>query len=365
MQSSGLNVKVRKRLGAFQLNIELIARREILVLFGPSGAGKTQTLNAIAGLSSPDEGEITLDGEIFFRATRGAPSIEVPARSRRVGYVFQHYALFPHLTALENVAYSLWRKPGARARALELLERMRLTDHARLYPDELSGGQQQRVAIARALAADPRVLLLDEPFSALDAPIRERLHEDLRSVQSESELVVLYVTHNLDDALSVGHRLAVVVEGRVEQIGSIEDVYLSPRTPAAMSVLGISNQIVAIASEGSSQELALNWDGLTLKTLQSSVEQGARVQAYLRPELIKLNRQGETPMQSSKNRFRARIEGVTLARSFRAVKLALGNGHTIVAHLPLSSGQSVLKTSGDVLVEIPPEAIAVTWPSQS
>lgn len=217
-------MNIEKRLASFNLSVQIEVGAEILVLFGPSGAGKTQTLNAIAGLTTPDAGEITLDGTVFFRSPETAgkqPSINLPARKRRVGYVFQQYALFPHLSALDNVSYALWRQPRARQRAEALLDRMRLAELANRYPHELSGGQQQRVAIARALAMEPRVLLLDEPFSALDSEIRTQLHQDLLRLQAEAELIVVYVTHNLEDAYTVGHRLAVVRNGRIERLQSI------------------------------------------------------------------------------------------------------------------------------------------------
>ncbi|HJP95418.1 MAG TPA: ABC transporter ATP-binding protein [Pyrinomonadaceae bacterium] len=234
MKPSRLKVNIEKRLATFNLSVQVEVGAEILVLFGPSGAGKTQTLNAIAGLMTPDAGEITLDNTIFFRssATSGkTPTVNLPARKRHVGYVFQQYALFPHLTALENVSYALWRHSHARERAEELLERMRLVELANRFPHELSGGQQQRVAIARALAMDPRVLLMDEPFSALDSEIRKQLHQDLVQLQAEAELIVIYVTHNLEDAFTLGHRLAVVRNGRIERIGEPREIYPQPPSP--------------------------------------------------------------------------------------------------------------------------------------
>jgi ABC-type sulfate/molybdate transport systems ATPase subunit len=151
--------------------------------------------------------------------------------------VFQQYALFPHLSALENVAYALWRQPQARERAEALLERMHLVELAHRYPHQLSGGQQQRVAIARALAMEPRVLLLDEPFSALDSEIRKRLHDDLLRLQTEAELIVIYVTHNLEDAFTVGHRMAVVRNGTIERTGAPRDIYPQSSTPLAMEAI--------------------------------------------------------------------------------------------------------------------------------
>lgn len=246
MKTPRLKVNIEKRLANFNLCVQIEVGAEILVLFGPSGAGKTQTLNAIAGLVTPDAGEITLDGAVFFRSfgeTRDAQRFNLPARKRRVGYVFQQYALFPHLTAIENVSYALWRQPQARERAEALLERMRLAELANRYPHELSGGQQQRVAIARALAMEPRVLLMDEPFSALDSEIRKQLHQDLMKLQAESELIVLYVTHNVEDAFTVGHRLAVVRDGRIERIGAPGDVYPHSPSSLVMKVLRMPNEL--------------------------------------------------------------------------------------------------------------------------
>jgi molybdate transport system ATP-binding protein len=231
MTTPRLKVNIEKRLATFNLRVQIEVGAEILVLFGPSGAGKTQTLNAIAGLMTPDAGEITLDGTVFFHSsgTNGKEqTFNLPARKRRVGYVFQQYALFPHLSALENVSYPLWRQPQARERSEALLERMRLAELANRYPHELSGGQQQRVAIARALAMEPRVLLMDEPFSALDSEIRKQLHQDLLKLQAEAKLIVIYVTHNLEDAFTVGHRLAVVRDGRIERIGTPRELYAPP-----------------------------------------------------------------------------------------------------------------------------------------
>jgi molybdate transport system ATP-binding protein len=242
MKQLRLKVNIEKRLAGFNLSVQIDVGAEILVLFGPSGAGKTQTLNAIAGLMTPDAGEITLDGTVFFRSQGSGPLINLPARKRHVGYVFQQYALFPHLSALENVSYALWRQPRARERAEALLDRMRLAKLANRYPHELSGGQQQRVAIARALAMEPRVLLLDEPFSALDSEIRTQLHQDLLRLQAEAELIVIYVTHNLEDAFTVGHRLAVVRNGRIERIGAPREIY--PRDePAAVNTLPIARSM--------------------------------------------------------------------------------------------------------------------------
>ncbi len=242
MEAPSLKIEIEKRLASFDLRVSLEVGAEILVLFGPSGAGKTQTLNAVAGLTTPDSGEISLGPDRFFRAGRNGDGFNLPPRKRRVGYVFQQYALFPHLTALENVAYALWRQPNVREQSEALLERMHLKGMGHRYPQELSGGQQQRVAIARALAMRPRVLLMDEPFSALDSPTRRKLHEDLVTLQREEKLIVVYVTHNLADAFAVGHRLAIMREGRIEQVGAPDDVRRNPASPLVLAALGIEQQ---------------------------------------------------------------------------------------------------------------------------
>lgn len=283
-----LHVEIEKRLGGLTLQMQLTVGPEILVLFGPSGAGKTQTLQAIAGLMTPDRGRITLDDAVFFQREPGVRTVNLPARKRRIGYVFQQYALFPHMTALANVAYPLASQRNANARALDLLDRMRLAHLAHRMPQELSGGQQQRVAIARALAAEPRVLLFDESFSALDRAIRERLHDDIRALQAEEQLIVLYVTHNLDDAFAIGQRLAVVRDGRVEQVGQLDDVFTRPANRRVLDILGIPNAINARVVEASPAQLLLDWNGLLLAAPPLDLAPGAEVTAYIRPEDIRL-----------------------------------------------------------------------------
>jgi molybdate transport system ATP-binding protein len=255
-----LRIDIEKQLTGFRLKVDLTVGTEILVLFGPSGAGKTQTLNALAGLLRPDRGIIRLDQRWLFRDERGEKPIDIPVRERRMAMVFQHYALFPHLTARQNIAYPIRSRREAGQRAAQLLERMRLEPLADRYPHELSGGQQQRVAIARALAADARVLLLDEPFSALDRPIREQLHCELRSLQEENGLVIVYVTHNLDDALTAGHRMAVLDAGGVVQVATLSDIFLKPRNRRVLEILGVPNLFEARRTDS-----GIDWDGLQLR----------------------------------------------------------------------------------------------------
>ncbi len=338
---------VRRR--DFSLHVRLEVGAEILVLFGPSGSGKTTTLHAIAGLITPERGRVVLDGRVLFNRESARQTVNLPTRARGVGYVFQQYALFPHLTALENVAYPV-RGPDRQARAAALLARLSLEHLADRYPQELSGGQQQRVAIARALAAEPRVLLLDEPFSALDLATRQRLQRDLLTLQGELGLIVIYVTHRLEDAFAVGQRLAVMHDGVLEQVGPIEDVFRYPANARVAGIMGITNLFRAEVSAADAGGVTLDWDGLRLTAPPQAVAPGSVVTAYIRPEDVKIiypDRPLMTAVQH--NQVIGRITASSFYPGARRLLLALPNGHAIeVSHprytytpLNLQVGQQV------------------------
>lgn len=341
-----LHIDVEKQMGSFQLRVSLDAGTGITVLFGPSGAGKSTTLNVIAGLLHPDAGEILLDGRALFDKAKGGARrprpIDVPARERGIGYVFQQYALFPHMTALENVAYPLIRQRDGCVRAADLLARVRLAHLAERYPHELSGGQQQRVAIARALAAGPRVLLLDEPFSALDTAVRERLQQDLSAWQAELELVVLYVTHRLEDAFAIGHRLVVMREGQVIQCGQIDEVYRSPADYDVAEIMGVRNLFRARVVSADPERLILDWDGLRLEAPPQAAAPSSALTAYIRPEDIKvLYPDRPLAITVRHNVVAGRVVASRLGTGVRTLRVALTNGHEVevrasdYAYLPL------------------------------
>jgi sulfate transport system ATP-binding protein len=213
---------------------------ELVALLGPSGSGKTTLLRLIAGLERPDGGEILLEGE---------NANDQSAAQRRIGFVFQHYALFRHMTAFENVAFGLrvqskkerLSKEAIRGRVMELLKLVQLESHATHFPTQLSGGQRQRVALARALAVQPKVLLLDEPFGALDAKVRKELRRWLRRLQSEIHVTTILVTHDQEEALEVADRVAILNAGLLEQVGSPDSVYDHPASPFVFDFLGNVN----------------------------------------------------------------------------------------------------------------------------
>ena len=213
---------------------------EMLSVLGPSGCGKTTLLRLIAGLEAPDAGMVEIGG----RRVAGAGSA-VPPERRRVGMVFQDFALFPHLSVRDNIAYGLRADPDRNVRVRELLELIDLVDAAARMPHQLSGGMQQRVALARALAPRPDVVLLDEPFSNLDAALRTQLRGDVREILRASATAAVFVTHDQDEALTLGDRVAVMVRGRIEQSDPPEVVYGEPATPFVATFVGIANLVRA------------------------------------------------------------------------------------------------------------------------
>ncbi|MES2770459.1 MAG: sulfate ABC transporter ATP-binding protein [Pseudomonadota bacterium] len=234
---------ISKRFGSFVAldNIELhIPSGELVALLGPSGCGKTTLLRIIAGMETADTGQVLFAGD---------DATHLHARERQVGFVFQHYALFRHMSVFENVAFGLRVKPKKerppeaeiRRRVMDLLQLVQLDWLAERYPSQLSGGQRQRIALARALAVEPKVLLLDEPFGALDTKVRKELRRWLRRLHDEVHISSVFVTHDQEEALEVADRVVVMNHGKIEQIGSPDEVYSNPRTPFVYQFLGNVN----------------------------------------------------------------------------------------------------------------------------
>src|SRR5271170_4998105 len=226
------------------LSIEM-APGELVALLGPSGCGKTTALRIVAGFEFADAGAVLVDGKDIS---------SVPAARRDMGMVFQSYSLFPNMNALDNVAFGLrMRKVGGSARskrAAELLDMVGLAPQAQQYPHQLSGGQQQRVALARALAIEPRVLLLDEPLSALDAKVRLQLREQIRTLQQRLGTTTLFVTHDQEEALSMADRVGVMRHGKLEQIAGPSTLYSAPATPFVAEFVGTMNRIPGVIRDG-------------------------------------------------------------------------------------------------------------------
>lgn len=280
---------ISKSFGSFvalnDISLE-IPSGNLIALLGPSGCGKTTLLRIIAGLETPDSGSIGFHGE---------DATQRDVRERRVGFVFQHYALFRHMTVFENVAFGLRVRPrGARpseseiqARVKKLLELVQLAFLAERYPAQLSGGQRQRIALARALAVEPSVLLLDEPFGALDAKVRKELRRWLRQLHDELHVTSVFVTHDQEEALEVADRVVVINKGRIEQSGSPDEVYTHPATPFVYQFLGNVNLFHSRVEGG----LARIGGDLSVAAPEYGHEAGAAV-AYVRPHDIDILRVG-------------------------------------------------------------------------
>jgi sulfate transport system ATP-binding protein len=287
---------------------------ELVALLGPSGSGKTTLLRIIAGLEFADAGRILFDGE---------DATERSARDRRVGFVFQHYALFRHMTVFENVAFGLRVQPrGQRPpkgeiadRVHELLGLVQLDSLAGRLPSQLSGGQRQRVALARALAVRPRVLLLDEPFGALDSRVRKELRRWLRNLHDELGITSVFVTHDQEEALELADRVVVMDHGRIEQVGTPEQVYHEPATRFVYEFLGDVNIFHARVDRG----LARVEDAAFLLAEEEQLSERASI--YVRPHLLEIHRERSRP-----DDLRARIERIHSAGPTVKVELTTDGG---------------------------------------
>ncbi|MDR7092660.1 sulfate/molybdate ABC transporter ATP-binding protein [Hydrogenophaga laconesensis] len=278
---------INKQFGTFQAlkNVNLdIESGELLALLGPSGCGKTTLLRIIAGLETPDTGNILFSGE---------DTTDVHVRERNVGFVFQHYALFRHMTVFENVAFGLRVKPRGqrpsdaqiKTKVLDLLKLVQLDWLADRYPSQLSGGQRQRIALARALAVEPKVLLLDEPFGALDAKVRKELRRWLRRLHDELHVTSVFVTHDQEEALEVADRVVLMNQGQIEQIGAPQDVWEHPASPFVYGFLGDVNLFHGRANEGQ-----LHLQGVSIDTPEHASAQDAKAFAYVRPHDLDVQR---------------------------------------------------------------------------
>ena len=279
---------IEKHFGAFHAlnNISLdFPDGQLVALLGPSGCGKTTLLRIIAGLESADGGQVILEGE---------DATNVHVREREVGFVFQHYALFRHMTVFDNIAFGLRVRPRAtrpseaeiKKRVTRLLDLVQLGFLADRYPAQLSGGQRQRIALARALAVEPRVLLLDEPFGALDAKVRKELRRWLRTLHDELHITSIFVTHDQEEALEVADQIIVMNKGNVEQIGSPREVYEKPATPFVFDFLGQANRFEGQNNAGTIQ---IGEDRIQLDSLRNAPS--GDVIAFARPDELPIHAQ--------------------------------------------------------------------------
>ncbi len=324
---------------------------EFFSLLGPSGCGKTTTLRLIAGFERPDEGQILLDG---------VDMAQTPPHKRNVNTVFQNYALFPHLTVEENVGFGLRyqevSKAEVRKKVGDALALVRLEGLGQRRPSQLSGGQQQRVALARALVLNPAVLLLDEPLGALDAKLRKALQIELKALQEEIGITFIYVTHDQEEALTMSDRLAVMSNGRVEQVGTPSEVYEEPRTTYVADFLGVSNLMDARAA-GARQDgrAAIRLGEFDLMAAQGDTDAQGDVKIVIRPERVRLHEGGT----AGENRVPGMVERVVYVGSIMQVIVHLAPGQTIQVWVQNQGEGLPFEQGHPVSVHLPPDALRV------
>lgn len=316
---------------------------ELLALVGPSGSGKTTLLRAIAGLHRPAGGHIACGGEVWFDAGR---RLSLSPQGRRVGLVFQDYALFPHLTALGNVMVALDHLPPRerRRQAEAWLERVHLSGLETRHPLRLSGGQRQRVALARALARQPRALLLDEPFSAVDQVTRRRLQRELAMLREQIRIPIVLVTHDLDEAAALADRLCVLHGGRSLQAGPPEALFRRPASPEVARVLDRHNLFAGeVVEAGGERRLA--WGPWRLEVAEglAGLPLGERVSWYLPPSDVVLHRRGRPSQGERENPVQARVESLVILGGVTSVTLAFDHtdrtlGFEIATHAARRNG---------------------------
>ncbi|MFT3998482.1 MAG: sulfate ABC transporter ATP-binding protein [Asticcacaulis sp.] len=308
---------------------------EFLALLGPSGSGKTTLLRLLAGLDQPDQGRIEFDGLDY---------LALSARERRIGMVFQSYALFRHMTVAQNISFGLDVLPGKsrpskaeiNATVTRLLKLIQLEDLGKRFPSQLSGGQRQRVALARALAINPRILLLDEPFGALDALVRKDLRRWLRRIHDETGVTTIFVTHDQEEALDLADRVVVLKDGQIEQIGKPLELYRHPQSAFVFDFLGTANQVPATIAD-----CVADFGGFTAPVISPKSLSGAQT-ARFRPFDAQLHREGPG--------FQARVLSILPAGSSLRLELQTPAGQVFETQHAHDSDASELKLNDTVYV---------------
>ena len=308
-----LKINTELRLGdSFTHRANFTAGDELVVIFGPSGAGKSITLNVLAGLATPDKGFVRAGDQVFFDS---AAKINMPPQRRQVGYVFQDYALFPHLSVERNISFGLsgLSKAQIADRVDEMLDLMRLTRHRDRHPAQISGGQKQRVALARALVLEPSMLLLDEPFSALDSAVREKFRLDLLKIRDRYNIPIIFVTHDLEEAYMLADRVVVFNNGRVLQSGSRDEVFHRPANRTVARFVGTKNIFSGDVKSVVNGDCTIDTDRFQIVAPSApGIKDGDRVEFCIRPEDVMIVR-GDRDLKNaiSENVFSGEVVGAS------------------------------------------------------
>ncbi|AKB77483.1 Putrescine transport ATP-binding protein PotA [Methanosarcina horonobensis HB-1 = JCM 15518] len=297
---------------AFTLDVSFEMENELVVLFGPSGSGKTTLFKCISGITEPDSGKITVGNKVYFYKDQ---KIDLPIQKRNLGYVFQNYTLFPHMNVRKNIECGLkgWEKEERGVRVMEKLNLLHIEELEKRYPSQLSGGQKQRVALARALAPKPGILLLDEPFSALDMEIRTELADKIKNLQNKIGIPLLFITHNLEEAFLLADRILILYEGKVQQFGTPEEIFYHPENLHVAELIGISNIFddAYVEEHGEeSKRTVLKSGDMKIKIKSPNFKAGDKVSWGIHPENITLLRADSGSEDQEENIYSAHVNSI-------------------------------------------------------
>jgi len=297
---------------AFMLDISFEMKNELVVLFGPSGSGKTTLFKCISGITQPDNGKIIVGSKVYYDKDR---KINLPIQKRNLGYVFQNCTLFPHMNVRKNIECGLdnWEKEDKEKRVMEMLNLLHIEELETHYPSQLSGGQKQRVALARALAPKPGILLLDEPFSALDMEIRTKLAEKIRNLQKKIEIPLLFITHNLEEAFLMADRILILYDGKAQQFGNPEEIFYHPENLHVAELTGISNifdDAYVEEYDEKSKSAVLKSGSLRIKTKSPNLKTGDKISWGIHPENITFLSPDSSPENQENNTYYAHMNNI-------------------------------------------------------
>lgn len=336
---------------SFILDVSFEMENELVVLFGPSGSGKTTLFKCISGITELDDGKIIVGNKIYFDKNK---KINIPIQKRNLGYVFQNYTLFPHMNVKKNIECGLkgWGKESRKERVLEMLSLLHIEELESRYPSQLSGGQKQRVALARALAPKPEILLLDEPFSALDMEIRTELAEKIKNLQTKIGIPLLFITHSLEEALQLADKILVLYEGEAQQFGTPEEIFYHPNNLHVAELVGISNifdDAYVKEWDEESKSTVLKSGDLSLRIKTQRFKSGDKVSWGIHPENITILLPDSLSENQSDNTYSARIISIVNKGPKKRITLKLVRyNKTLTAEVPGQFVDALKLTVGDL-----------------
>jgi len=336
---------------AFMLDVSFEMENELVVLFGPSGSGKTTLFKCISGITEPDDGKITVGSKVYYDKDK---KINLPIQKRNLGYVFQNYTLFPHMNVRKNIECGLkgWNKGDKEERVMEMLNLLHIEELETRYPSQLSGGQKQRVALARALAPKPEILLLDEPFSALDMEIRIDLAEKIKKLQSKIRIPLLFITHNFEEAFLLADKLLVLHGGKSQQFGTPEEIFYHPKNRHVAELIGLTNIFDEARVERydeESQSTVLKSGDMRIKIKSPNFKAGDKISWGIHPENITFLSPDSGSEDQEDNTYSAHVNSIINKGPKKRITLKLVKHNKILtAEVPAQFVDSLKLHAGDL-----------------